>query len=164
MGRLGIALHGQHRSQHLKGMRAQSNRHDTHSRPLFKSCPLLLLLQVGIPNKKVNFIQTDTAINPGNSGGPLVNEFGEVAKRTGWKAGVRGGGLAGTWRARWELHIMRGEVCGGGIRTLSIGITHTTAGWAGGGAGAGALHIEDGGRCGSHFKAHPSLPMRSAVI
>lgn len=33
---------------------------------------------VGIPNKKMSFIQTDAAINPGNSGGPLLNEFGEV--------------------------------------------------------------------------------------
>jgi hypothetical protein len=41
-------------------------------------CPLASWLQVGIPNKKVNFIQTDAAINPGNSGGPLLNEFGEV--------------------------------------------------------------------------------------
>ncbi|NET48605.1 MAG: PDZ domain-containing protein [Merismopedia sp. SIO2A8] len=34
--------------------------------------------EVGIPEKRVNFIQTDTAINPGNSGGPLLNEKGEV--------------------------------------------------------------------------------------
>ena len=29
--------------------------------------------EVGIPNKKVNFIQTDAAINPGNSGGPALD-------------------------------------------------------------------------------------------
>jgi S1-C subfamily serine protease len=34
--------------------------------------------QVGIPNKRLDFIQTDAAINPGNSGGPLVDERGEV--------------------------------------------------------------------------------------
>jgi S1-C subfamily serine protease len=33
---------------------------------------------VGIPDKRVNFLQTDAAINPGNSGGPLLNERGEV--------------------------------------------------------------------------------------
>jgi len=34
--------------------------------------------QVGIPDKRVDFIQTDAAINPGNSGGPLLNSRGEV--------------------------------------------------------------------------------------
>ena len=34
--------------------------------------------QVGVPNERVNFIQTDAAINPGNSGGPLLNARGEV--------------------------------------------------------------------------------------
>lgn len=34
--------------------------------------------QVGIPDKRVRFIQTDAAINPGNSGGPLLNVRGEV--------------------------------------------------------------------------------------
>ncbi|MEM9244445.1 MAG: PDZ domain-containing protein, partial [Cyanobacteria bacterium P01_F01_bin.153] len=34
--------------------------------------------EVGIPDKRVNFIQTDAAINPGNSGGPLIDEQGRV--------------------------------------------------------------------------------------
>ncbi|AFZ21188.1 HhoA/HhoB/HtrA family serine endopeptidase [Allocoleopsis franciscana] len=34
--------------------------------------------QVGIPDKRLDFIQTDAAINPGNSGGPLLNDAGEV--------------------------------------------------------------------------------------
>jgi S1-C subfamily serine protease len=34
--------------------------------------------QVGVPNKRVSFIQTDAAINPGNSGGPLLNAQGQV--------------------------------------------------------------------------------------
>lgn len=34
--------------------------------------------QVGIIDKRLDFIQTDAAINPGNSGGPLLNDRGEV--------------------------------------------------------------------------------------
>ncbi|MEH2248704.1 HhoA/HhoB/HtrA family serine endopeptidase [Nostoc sp.] len=34
--------------------------------------------QVGISDKRLDFIQTDAAINPGNSGGPLLNGQGEV--------------------------------------------------------------------------------------
>ncbi len=34
--------------------------------------------QIRVPDKRIQFIQTDAAINPGNSGGPLLNERGEV--------------------------------------------------------------------------------------
>jgi S1-C subfamily serine protease len=34
--------------------------------------------QVGIPDKRIDFLQTDAAINPGNSGGPLLNSQGDV--------------------------------------------------------------------------------------
>jgi Do/DeqQ family serine protease len=34
--------------------------------------------EVGVPDKRVDFIQTDAAINPGNSGGPLLNDQGQV--------------------------------------------------------------------------------------
>jgi S1-C subfamily serine protease len=82
--------------------------------------------QAGIPDKRLDFIQTDAAINPGNSGGPLLNDRGEVIGiNTAIRADGQGIGFAIPINKAKEIkdQLARGEKISHpyiGIRMVSL--------------------------------------------
>jgi S1-C subfamily serine protease len=81
--------------------------------------------QIGMSNKRLDFIQTDAAINPGNSGGPLLNDNGEVIGiNTAIRADAMGIGFAIPINKAKELQpqLAKGEK----IRHPYLGIQMTT--------------------------------------
>ncbi len=81
--------------------------------------------EVGISDKRLDFIQTDAAINPGNSGGPLLNKNGEVIGiNTAIRANAQGIGFAipiATEQAI-QARLVRGET----IEHPYIGVNFVT--------------------------------------
>lgn len=81
---------------------------------------------VGIPDKRLEFIQTDAAINPGNSGGPLLNDRGEVIGiNTAIRADAMGIGFAIPVDKAKTIkdQLMRGEKVSHpylGVQTLTL--------------------------------------------
>lgn len=81
--------------------------------------------KVGIPGKRIDFIQTDAAINPGNSGGPLLNGRGEVIGiNTAIRADAMGIGFAIPINKAKEIEqrLARGET----IAHPYLGVQMTT--------------------------------------
>jgi Do/DeqQ family serine protease len=81
--------------------------------------------QVGVPEKRVGFIQTDAAINPGNSGGPLLNQRGEVI---GMNTAIIGGaqGLGFAIPIKTAQRIAEQLVASGRVDHPYLGILMTT--------------------------------------
>ncbi len=76
---------------------------------------------VGVPDKRVGFIQTDAAINLGNSGGPLLNQRGQVI---GMNTAIIGGanGLGFAIPIKTAQKIANQLIANGKVDHLFLGI------------------------------------------